>query len=125
MYRSIVILAGCIIVGRFFISCGEEKVPFGGFCNEKLICQSDLVCIHNTCINKDVNDCNPPCENDQTCVDGECKNIGDSEDKDGDGHTIITDCNDFVANIHPGAFEYCDGVFYELVCRECMWFQEV
>jgi hypothetical protein len=41
-------------------------------------------------------------------VHGQC----DSEDKDGDGYSpsdAVPDCNDYDANINPGAAEVCDG----------------
>ncbi len=95
----------------FAAQCSDELAGLGDFCDQTPDCAAGLVCTNNTCVEPDQNECTPACREDvETCFQGMCIPIGDPTDKDGDGATSGTDCNDFDASIRPGAHEYCDGV---------------
>ena len=98
-----------IALGALAIHCGEDKAGQGDFCDKDSDCKSGLICKNNICMKPDPGDCHPPCQEGQTCFNGECITIVDPDDKDGDGSPDTEDCNDLNPEIYPGAHEYCDG----------------
>ncbi|HOX45032.1 MAG TPA: putative metal-binding motif-containing protein [Myxococcota bacterium] len=99
-----------LALGVLAVQCSDNLAGPGEFCEQTPDCVAGLECVNNTCIVPDPTDCTPACQEDvETCFQGMCVPIGDPTDKDGDGTTSGTDCNDFDATIHPNAHEYCDG----------------
>lgn len=97
---------GCVAV----VQCGSSKAGLGEFCDADADCSPGLVCENNICVSGGSDDCTPACQEFQTCFQGSCVDIGDPNDKDGDGSPTGVDCDDFNAQINPDAHEYCDGV---------------
>jgi hypothetical protein len=108
--KIIWIPAALMILGILVIHCGEDKAGPGDFCEKDKDCRSGLICQDNICQEKKDGDCHPACQEGQTCFEGKCVTIVDPEDKDGDGSPDTEDCNDLNPGIHPGAYEYCDGI---------------
>jgi hypothetical protein len=89
---------------------GDSKSGLGGFCEADGDCESGLECRENVCSEPLVN-CEPPCNPDvEYCYQLECVVIADPDDKDGDGSLVGEDCDDFDRTVHPGSYEYCDGI---------------
>ncbi len=102
-------------------SCGSDKAGPGDFCNQDSDCKDGLICNDaNICVKPDTDECVPPCQPFETCIDGVCMPIDPGSDKDGDGFTNTDDppdCDDLDPFTYPeseagagdGGFEYCDG----------------
>jgi hypothetical protein len=108
--KTLPILIAVISSAWLIGACGSESlVKLGGFCNEKKKCAAGLTCYQNICLDEVHLDCNPPCGDNQHCVDGVCQDVVLPEDKDGDTFQTPDDCNDCDASIYPGSSESCDG----------------
>ncbi len=111
-WRSFVALSGVVFLVAIAVSCGSAKVGPGGYCEKDGDCADGLICKDNTCSTAS-SECRPPCQPNESCVNGTCVPAGDPNDKDGDGFQVPplgNDCNDFDPTVNPGAHEYCDGV---------------
>ncbi len=107
--KIIWIPAMLMILGVLVLHCGEDKAGPGDFCEKDSDCNSGLICRDNICQEPKQGDCNPPCQEGQTCFEGTCVTIVNPDDKDGDGSPDTEDCDDLNPGIYPGAYEYCDG----------------
>ncbi|MBW1807398.1 MAG: putative metal-binding motif-containing protein [Deltaproteobacteria bacterium] len=95
----------------FVYGCGgDSKGGIGEFCEANRDCKSGLECRDNSC-SEPLITCDPPCNADvEFCYELECVVIADPNDKDGDLSQVGDDCDDFDRTIHPGSYEYCDGI---------------
>jgi hypothetical protein len=109
-----------LLIMLLALSCGSDKAGPGDFCEKDSDCREGLICNDaNICVKPDTGDCVPPCQPFETCVDGQCVPIDPGSDKDGDGISNTTDCDDLDPFTHPAdpsvdppieeGFEYCDG----------------
>lgn len=94
----------------------EGQLPSDGTsCDDGNACTTDDVYQSGVCIGTPVN-----CDDGDLCTVDMCDSMTgfciyyinpDCIDNDGDGYSIIDgDCNDFNADMYPGAIEVCDGL---------------
>ncbi len=77
-------------------------------CKYDTECSGSMRCIDGVCKHSEqpVECAGVVCDPGQVCVDGQC--LADDTDYDGDGYTIMDDCDDTDPDVYPGAAEVCN-----------------